>query len=551
MVDRIPLTSETCPTYSDISSTTQLTEEQFAARLDAWVCNYDCAPGSNCERCNGWKDNPIAFPHQYIRAEDTATLTRSGVNPFDYEKLCNLWVSPDFLAESCEFFDRKHEGIPRVTIAVASDLLYRLSGKQFSGACMRKVYPGCCEPGRSEPQYWDLPHLRDLDYAYRPNGLNGTFGGTWNGGYNISACGDVGSCSCGGGGGCSGGCNPSEILLPGPIADVVEIAIDGQILPRSAYKIRSHNKLIRVDGGVWPAYNDLTRSPYDSPTPVVVSTGAAAKTWVDCWKDDMGLNLCHEATDAYPQVNAPTWVNTFLRKNPSILTLLPYNRTWVGEWLDAHGIKLAKCADPEAPTYMSQTQAFVYGTAAPGQCCHNPDGLEFPMCCKLPTVAIMTGADPTPCPEAAALSAAHWLLYGPDESGPVTQTYQWNNDPCYDAVVKSLNSSSQGGCHSWSITYLQGKCPPISGQLAAAELARLIARKICTDQCLPENVRRVTAEGIDYRLSDRNSSLFGMPSIFGNMIIDTWLFSVNPAGLQRNGSIHRADQRSRKIRSIR
>jgi hypothetical protein len=167
------------------------------------------------------------------------------------------------------------------------------------------------------------------------------------------------------------------LQLPAPIAAVIEIVIDGQVLPSNAYRIRAHRELIRTDGRPWPSSNNFNRSPYVTPD-----------------EDD--------------------------------------------------------CSTP-----------------------------------------------------------------------------------------------------SWVIRYLHGKCPPIAAQLAAAELARITAKSICSASCLPENVRRISVEGVDIRTLERNSSLFGVRHIFGNYIIDGWLNSVNPAGLQRVGTVYRADRLSRQHRSFR
>lgn len=52
--------------------------------------------------------------------------------------------------------------------------------------------------------------------------------------------------------GCS--CTPlSEIVLPGPVAEVWQVKIDGLLLPVESYRIDNTNRLVRIDGENWPS----------------------------------------------------------------------------------------------------------------------------------------------------------------------------------------------------------------------------------------------------------------------------------------------------------
>jgi hypothetical protein len=65
----------------------------------------------------------------------------------------------------------------------------------------------------------------------------------------------VNTCTCGGNS-CS--CGPiHEIILPGPVGDIVEVQIDGAPLSPSAYRIDNFTHLVRQDGGVWPDCQDM------------------------------------------------------------------------------------------------------------------------------------------------------------------------------------------------------------------------------------------------------------------------------------------------------
>lgn len=64
---------------------------------------------------------------------------------------------------------------------------------------------------------------------------------------NVGVCGScrnsLRSCGCG---------SVSEVKLPGPVAEVTEVIIDGVTLDDSAYRIDDYQWLVRLDGGTWP-----------------------------------------------------------------------------------------------------------------------------------------------------------------------------------------------------------------------------------------------------------------------------------------------------------
>jgi hypothetical protein len=63
-------------------------------------------------------------------------------------------------------------------------------------------------------------------------------------------------------GSCSGGCNCaiiSEALLPAPVKQIVEVKVDGLIVPTGSYRVDDNRLLVRTDGGLWPICNNLAR----------------------------------------------------------------------------------------------------------------------------------------------------------------------------------------------------------------------------------------------------------------------------------------------------
>lgn len=117
---------------------------------------------------------------------------------------------------------------------LAVGVLWALSGRVF-GTVEQSVRP-CFGP-------------RELS-TYRGNaGMDGYW---WPG--LISGSWMQGAC------GCSSGCNcagPSEVALPGPVASIVSVLVDGETVDAWAYKVRNNRWLLRTDGEVWPQQQDL------------------------------------------------------------------------------------------------------------------------------------------------------------------------------------------------------------------------------------------------------------------------------------------------------
>jgi hypothetical protein len=120
---------------------------------------------------------------------------------------------------------------------VASQILWALGGRRH-GPCPVTVRPcrrSCLEQagvvarwGAAGP--W-VPYI----------GVDGQW-------YNASVC------------GCSDGCSCSQLCeayLAGPVHDVVEVVVDGQVLPAGAYRVDAPGRLVRVDGGCWPDCSDM------------------------------------------------------------------------------------------------------------------------------------------------------------------------------------------------------------------------------------------------------------------------------------------------------
>lgn len=79
----------------------------------------------------------------------------------------------------------------------------------------------------------------------------------------VRPCSDP-SVVCGRCGGCATGrsrCScysVPEIVLPGPVYEIIAVRVDGVLLDASAYRVDDRAWLVRIDGGVWPFCQDLT-----------------------------------------------------------------------------------------------------------------------------------------------------------------------------------------------------------------------------------------------------------------------------------------------------
>jgi len=51
----------------------------------------------------------------------------------------------------------------------------------------------------------------------------------------------------------------NEIILPGPVGGIVEVVIDGVVLPASAYRVDDYFRLVRQDGESWPLTQDFNK----------------------------------------------------------------------------------------------------------------------------------------------------------------------------------------------------------------------------------------------------------------------------------------------------
>jgi len=126
-------------------------------------------------------------------------------------------------------------------VEIASEILWAKSGRQF-GVCQNTLRP-CREDcfGGVWPfqqRWWEYGTTWPYPYWYN---------GQW---FNLGCGGCPGSCSC---------TVLYEAKLPMPVVDIVQIKVDGGIMPSGSYKVYDHRRLLRTDGQPWPLCNDLNK----------------------------------------------------------------------------------------------------------------------------------------------------------------------------------------------------------------------------------------------------------------------------------------------------
>lgn len=132
---------------------------------------------------------------------------------------------------------------------MAVELLWAWSGRKY-GTCAVSVRP--CRETCTErpPTFWGSSGISEV-HGQVGGWTPALIQGQW---YNLR-CGVCPSNRCS----CSQDLSRS-IELPGPVAGITEIWVDGVLLPDTAYTVRS-GVLLRLDGGTWPMCNDDFTNP--------------------------------------------------------------------------------------------------------------------------------------------------------------------------------------------------------------------------------------------------------------------------------------------------
>jgi hypothetical protein len=159
---------------------------------------------------------------------------------------CGPWIDEDAVTACCDgLVETVDPTLMAQAIAMSTNILFRLSGRQFPGICERTVRPcfgdncGCGVDRFDRLRYgWDGMNDWPWQFPTWPVLIGGEM-------FNVGCCG--------------GRCHLECVTLPSPVSSVTEVVIDGVVLDPSAYRVVQYRQLCRVDGGSWPCSQDYTK----------------------------------------------------------------------------------------------------------------------------------------------------------------------------------------------------------------------------------------------------------------------------------------------------
>lgn len=209
--------------------------------------------------------------------------------------------------------DPTHAALAAQAEAVATNLIWRLTGMQY-GACDISVRP--CKPKTCDPItlaqliYWDARTLASGAgnlgvFNFFPTLISGQV-------YNI-ACGcPTGCCKCR---------SDCEFLLPGPVASVTTVTVDGVVLNPSAWRVYDDGTLsfdsavcppcqnYNVDTGQVGSWSVDYKVGWNVPQELNVAAGMYALEWYKALINDKSCGLPARVTQVARQGVTATFDN--------------------------------------------------------------------------------------------------------------------------------------------------------------------------------------------------------------------------------------------------
>lgn len=140
---------------------------------------------------------------------------------------CEPWDSD---CQCCRI-DGASPAVTGAAVMAATEVLWAASGRRFGECLVEGLLPcrdECGDYGGSGTG-WPFPALVD---------------GSW---FNLGCGGCLGPCSCN---------TVEKFTLPGPVSSVVEIVIDGQVVPTGSYHLENWHTVVADGGLTWPWCND-------------------------------------------------------------------------------------------------------------------------------------------------------------------------------------------------------------------------------------------------------------------------------------------------------
>lgn len=160
---------------------------------------------------------------------------------------CSAWVTAQEVADCCSVDVGTNVALFEDVALAASQLLFELSGRQFTGSCEQTVRP--CADGCACWDYVVSPAV----VPQVPWGFSwGYWGCGW--GWGWEGCNQTDGYGCGA---------VSQVLLQGyPVTEITQVKINGDVLAASEYRLDGYRWLVRMadtDGNAqtWPSCQRL------------------------------------------------------------------------------------------------------------------------------------------------------------------------------------------------------------------------------------------------------------------------------------------------------
>lgn len=189
-------------------------------------------------------------------------------------------VTPDL--SCCPDWDTAYDEVQQdLAVLMAQETLRMLTGYRTANC------PVTLRPCRKGCPSWPT-------WATFPVGASGQFAGSVTGPlvvngewYNIGCGCGADDCDC------TAVC---EIWMPGTVASVQQVLVDGVAVDPTAYRIDNGSRLVRTDGECWPLCQDMTTSP-DQPNTFAVTYTPGIP--LDAWgQRALGVLACEYAKAA-------------------------------------------------------------------------------------------------------------------------------------------------------------------------------------------------------------------------------------------------------------
>lgn len=157
----------------------------------------------------------------------------------------------------CTVLPTGSEAVSGFAIQAATEILWQGTQQRF-GFCTTTIRP--CR----RSCYGDSWPFSNMWWEFGTYPQPVLYAGAW---YNVTCGSCPDTCSCG---------PLEETVLPVPVVRVIQVKLDGSIMPAGSYRMDDNRKLVRIDGGVWPACQDLALDDSQPNTwSVTVETGEA------------------------------------------------------------------------------------------------------------------------------------------------------------------------------------------------------------------------------------------------------------------------------------